>query len=310
MYDNVLDLYQHLRTKYGKVYITVFPDEIVIPWKPLNLNDYFHYMREMRESKIPFVLLEDEIFRKCVLDNIFIREFHTLKAGIVSVVAQNIVSFSGPINITDFNTDLENNRLLLQQDSSITELVVLLTMAFPYTPEQVYAMDYETFLQRVAEAELKLMYMGIIKDPITIQPKEEAFNRSKKQQKRIPRKGIQKELEDENQISLDAKQLWEKQQGIESKPSKILDENKVFAAPIREEDFSKIDRSKWWKESPALESKQKNKIDFTTERAMINRSMPGGEQLEKQVAEHQLIQDAQIIYKDLFNALDKKKSNK
>jgi len=79
-----------VREDYGGVYVTIFPDDFIVPWCPLPIGDFIEYNTAYLRGVIPLSRLEDEIFRKCVVDDAIVRQMDLLKAGIISTVVQNI----------------------------------------------------------------------------------------------------------------------------------------------------------------------------------------------------------------------------
>jgi len=314
-----ISLFSKTRQEYGDTYLTSFPDGPVIPWRPLSLGDYLKYSRDYARKLIPTSILEDEIFKKCVIEKTFIRQMPFMKAGIISVVVQNIWEMSGPVGITEFNNDLEMARTILFSDGTraIQDLVQVITMAFPYKPEEIYAMDYETFLLRVAMAEKKLLEMGMLKEPIEMKDASEETQKKKK-----PRV----EFRDLNHIEqpkgpppeetlsprIDAKALWEKQQKTPKKPPVEIKKEEM-ETPLSS-------KEKPWKVSPVLEAKNKKKIDFAADsRDADDMSLDNDEknahpdvrakilEMKTKDTRNNLIKTAQWVYADLLAELEKKK---
>lgn len=296
---------QDLREKYGSVFVTTFPDGMSVPWKPLNIGDYIKYDHDIKRGFLTRAQIEDEIFCKSVLDESLVRQAPFIKAGIITTVANNVWQFSGPVGVEEFNFDLDMARGLINNPATkiLHELVGLILTAFPiYKPEEVYAMDYETFLIRTAQAENKLMLMKILKQPISLHTTDPV------EQQESPKKDF-----------VDAKALWDLQHGTQTKnkhtPS--VTEKKPSIAPTPNKTTT---REKWWNVSPVLESKNKHNIPMELEKEGIDAfGLDSHERLEdpevqkwlldKKLAESrkQTQDDAQWIYKDLIAALEKKK---
>ena len=278
------DSIYEVRKRFGGTYVTIFPDGLIIPWKALSLKDFISYQQDTFKNLIPYPQLEDEIFSKCVLDDSIIRQMPFLKAGIISTVVHNIWEYSGPTTAELFNNDLETARQMLQGTGigGLHELVEMITLAFPYTPEQVYEMDYETFLLRTAQAEGKLLRMKIISSPFSlVQTQTEAS----KQKGPIPK---------ETKPRVDAKSLWEEQR-LKKKD------------PIPPGGMKK--NEKWWKVSPVLETPAAHGIDFRIQQAEIDTfGSTGHEKADIHINRANLIKDAQWIYADVLKALAAKKT--
>ena len=193
-----------LRDQYGGVFVTQLPSGRSIPWKPISIGEYIRYDLDVKRGLITQAQIEDEIFKKCVLDESVIREMPFLKAGDVSTVTYNIWQYSGPSGVEEFNHDLDIARSMLANPGTavIHELVQLILLAFNYKPEEVYAMDYETFMTRVVQAETKLLQSGMMKKPIKLEVQGE-------KKSRIPFSNLNDEPP---RSSVDLKELWKQQQ--------------------------------------------------------------------------------------------------
>lgn len=292
-----------LRQKYGTGYVTVLPDGQFIPWKPLPLSDYIQFQHDSNYGVTSFTQIENEVFKKCVLDNTLVRQLDFLKAGTVTTVAQNVWQYSGPTGINAFNDDLERARAEIRGDNvrAINDLVRIVTMAFSYTPDDVYAMDYHTFLLRVAQAEDKLLFLNAIEEPIQMVVPEE------QKQKPMPSflKGPQPSDPDQTFTSnrVDAKKLWDEQKRKRSINMQPSQERPPAPAnrPLNKE-------KKWWDKSPVLEGNNDHNIDFRFEQAETDTmGMTGHEKADIHINRASMIEDAQLIYADVLEELAKKK---
>jgi hypothetical protein len=277
-----------IRKSYGGVYVTAFDDGFLVPWKPLSIGDFLKYSQDRQRGIIPVVCLEDEIFLKCVQDESILRQMPFLKAGIVTTVVINIWQFSGPSGIEEFTNDLNTARYLLDSPDVriLHELVQLISIAFPYKPEEIYEMDYQKFLFRVAQSEKKLLQMGIfLKEPITVQTEIKKPKKSKLGTIEQPRP------------SLDAKKLWDEQHTPQTDTPKKVSMEDV-----------KMTGDKWWSKSPVLEAPNKHNIDFKTEAAEQHTfGLSGHEKADIHIETAKMIEDAKWIYKDLLSDLAKRK---
>jgi hypothetical protein len=274
-------MYAELRRTFGKSYCSVFPEGLTVPWKPLSLKDYLSYSDDTARGLYPIELIEDEIFAKCVQDESLVRQAAFQKAGVVQVVVSHIWQVSGPIGSDGFNADLDTAREMLNPVSSQSlyhSLVNLITTAYSYLPEQVYEMDYKTLLIRAAMAESKLINLGILTEPI------QAYDPTQQPQKR-PRPNL--------------KAMYEQQQRMQ--------ESEV-GPTMPMEDITKYDSEKWWDESPVGEVSPTHGIDFRTEAMEQNMfGMSGHEKADAPIAQAEMIENAQHIYKDLLARLDRQK---
>lgn len=289
-----------IRKEHGGVHVTVFTDGRLVPWKPLSLNDWILYARDYNRGKIPDSHLEDEIFRKCVLDETMVRQMDFLAAGIVTSVVTHIWQHSGPADTATFRDDLNTARGIIgaQGIRAVHDLVRYITIAFPYKPEEVYELDYETFMLRVAQAEDKLLALGIIHGPIEIMTEED-------KDKPAPQKPKKR---------IDAKKAWEQQQ-LQNK----LATDETIQQQKRE--TAAVPRDRWWKTSPVLEAEKPVKVDFQTDgqRAdsflLDSHDMSEPPEMQQYLIDmkgkenrDKMMKEAQWIYKDLIAELEKKKN--
>ena len=265
-----------LREKYGEgAYATVIDEHIIIPWKPLCITDFITYQNP---SIYPAAAIEDEIFRKCVLDQSWIRQIDFLPAGIVSTVAANILSVSGPDNPETIQDKLIEKRNKVNGTHQIIyDFIKLITIAFPYKPEELFTFDFDKLIEILVLAENKLLTIGFLQEPIAIegaqQPQEQPFQR--------PR--------------VDAKELWESQYNKRSAASQSgsIDQLKDAYDPKKGI-------------SPVLTFGNKHGIDFKKEQ---HDYMPENnwDRVEMPQKQRQMVEDAKVIYKDLLEELAKKK---
>ena len=154
-----------LRRKYGSVFVTNLENGDVIPWKQLTIGEYLEYSLLLSGGVYAKATIEDEIFKKCVIDEYIIDSLEMLKAGTVSTVVQDIIDNSGPGSVQDLNTTLNAFRNVASQ--AIHQTAAFICQAFPaYKLEDVYEMDYGNFILRLAQAEAKLLQVGILQQPI------------------------------------------------------------------------------------------------------------------------------------------------
>ena len=159
----------------------------------------------------------------------------------------------------------------------------MIATAFSYKLEDIYAMDYETFLFRLAQAEAKLLTMGVIKEPFVINDGSV----------------IRQEKPEKPRTRVDAKKAWEQQRAV-----------KLNQTPTNKA------KGKWWEVSPVLESDQRKPINFTAEKQATDdlvldtheRAEKGAMRqhlIEKKLAHPRakMIEDAKIIYRDLIATL-------
>ena len=157
-----------LREIHGPVFVSEVADGTIIPWHPLSLGEFLEYQSLFATGFVDHSILENEIFAKCVTDPVLVNNIHIHKAGTVSAVAAAIMANSNIEDKDVFNTALDNSRRIAQHP--IHQFVSLICRAFPgYTPDDIYAMDFATFLLRLAQAEEKLLMLGGISEPIRLE---------------------------------------------------------------------------------------------------------------------------------------------
>lgn len=162
-------MFEYLREKYPTVYVISLPDGTDIPFKPLTYGEFNSYNDKLNSGFKHPSLLEDEIFRKCVLSPAIISNLGRQKAGTISTTVQSIMQVSGPATVELFNERLEENRQVIQMP--IHALPVLICRAFPsYTPDDIDNMPFDKMLLRLAQAEAALMQAGLLQQPLLIQP--------------------------------------------------------------------------------------------------------------------------------------------
>ncbi len=157
-----------LRRKYGSVFVTAITNGQTIPWKPLNMAEFLEYSELFQSEKYARATLEDEIFKKCVVDELMVDRMSRFPAGIITSVVSDILKNSGPETIPELNYGLGISRVKARQ--ALHETASLIAQAFPaYTLEQVYELEYPVFLLRLAQAEAKLLRLGVLQEGITFE---------------------------------------------------------------------------------------------------------------------------------------------
>ena len=294
MYDQISTLDQICETRklYGNVFVTIFPDNFTVPWHLLSLEKYLQFNRDYQRQLIPAVLIENEIFELCVVDDAIKRQLPFLNAGIITTVSLNIWHYSGPLKVSDFNRDFNIARNILSDKGTqaLHDLVTIITMAFPYKPEEIYAMQYDIFLLRLAQAEKKLLQLNIISEPIEMKIPEEV-----------------QEVQKKPKFNVDPLKLWEQQKG--------------YKKPKKQENSQVKKGKKWWNVSPVTEAKKKHNINFAAEKRkadefnLDNDENASPQEVKDFIATKKLepnrqkmINDAKWIYKDLLAELAAKKN--
>jgi len=156
-----------LRLSYGECFASELPDGLIVPWKPLSIEDYLNYTALFEQKRHLASTLENEIFLKCVVDSYFTNNINRLKAGIVGTVVSAILLYSFPTTPEEIETVLIGYRQLA--NNLIGELIAFTCQAFPsYTPDDLLKCNFTDFMYRVALAEKKLISTGIITEPLSV----------------------------------------------------------------------------------------------------------------------------------------------
>jgi len=168
-----------LRELYGPVFITVLDNGQRIPWSPLSVGDYLYFEDLFQSGQYPSAFIENEIFKKCVKNPVLVNQIDKLKAGIVSTVVTTIMVNSSPSNLEGMEYQL--NLARIKSNAILHDMVNMVCQAYPaYKPEEIYTMDFNTLISRVAIAERKLLNTGILKEPISFLQKEDEPTKQKK----------------------------------------------------------------------------------------------------------------------------------
>jgi hypothetical protein len=254
-----------LREQYGSVYITELPDGQLIPWHLLPLQEYINYKKDFDRGLATVPTLENEIFCKCVTDKFVVQNIDKQKAGTISSVVKEIMEQSGPVNPEAFNAHLSSARHELTVNV-FNEMAILICAAFPaYKLEDVYALTYDKFILRLAQAEYHLIRTGYIKEPLQLlQPGEEV----KEQKARFE--------------SSELKTIFEKQE-------------------LEQQILQKIPKSKQRLKddiTPKFEQKSKNGRVIISKEELRAPMASGADIEDLPWKEQQMMEDAAWIYKD------------
>jgi hypothetical protein len=157
-----------LRRRHGDSFLTKFLDGIEVPWKPLSLEEFIQYDRLFSAGVYPVSQLEDEVFKLCCLDKSLVENIDELDAGIVTTTVRQIMEASGPV----FGPEQISHDLNLARhyaNDFFSQSVTIICQVFPgYKPEDVYALDYPTFMTRLAMAEARMLELGLLAEPLNV----------------------------------------------------------------------------------------------------------------------------------------------
>lgn len=257
-----------LREQYGSVYITELPDGQLIPWNPLSLKDFINYTNDFQRGFVTTQTLENEIFCKCAVDEFTVKNINKQKAGTISTVVGHILQESG---ISTDSLLLLNNHLnqarIEFQNNPYHEMINLICVAFPaYKPEDVYSLKFETFKLRFVQAEYHLLKIGYITEPLSIINKDE----NSESQPNFPKKE-----------PIDLKAAFEANELQKQKERKIPKNKQIIKEDI----------------APTQRNKIKNgKLIITKEEMSAKTAI--GDMDEAPFMEHQMLEDAAVIYRN------------
>lgn len=290
---------EEYRLTYGSgTYVTVFTDGLVVPWRPLPLHLTFKYAQLVLDGYHSEASLEDEIFIHCVLEGSLKRQIDYLKAGVVTETVRQIMSLSGPSSATELEATLERQRLEIAEghNAIVHEFVKYITMAFTYTPTEVYQMNFNDMLRVFVLAERKLLAMGIIPEPLKVQTNKPE-SQPLKQRKPDPRK------------------VWEQIHGI-SAPDDLEESDLPVPVPSVEQSVNWREKlgirqvSKEESVSPIIQHWNKSgakKIDFGLDNAAILATSKGHELTDLDITQEQMIEEAKKIYAPVVRYLEERK---
>ena len=252
-----------LRSLHGTCYITQTSDGQFIPWKPLSIGEWLKYKDAFGTNLYAPAVLENEIFKLCVLDPFIVKHIDKQKAGTVTTIVNNIITQSGPQNVNEFNGHLNYARNLAQQP--IHQIVSIICQIFSaYKPEEVYALDYETLMLRLAQAEERMFKMGLKTEPFELRDESGKFSQ---------KAGRKNKRFDSDKLKEAFEQL--KNTNIPKNKQKVI------------EDIT-----------PTAQSKVKNNSIIVTKEEMATNYAIGGHADDIFDAEQQMLKDAALLYKD------------
>lgn len=141
-------------------YIYIPNDNVTIPFRTLTYREYREY-NQYYQNEIFQSDVEEEIFIKCVLNNDLVENLDSLAAGWITLLAQIILSLSGPNN--DINEELKTARNIAS-NCDLYMASIICSVFNSYTIEDVFELDYPTILVRFTQAEQLLVERGFIQE--------------------------------------------------------------------------------------------------------------------------------------------------
>jgi hypothetical protein len=269
-----------LREIHGSVFVTETPDGLIVPWRPLSFGEFLEYEAAFKGGLIAPASLEDEIWKKCVTDPILQKNIALQKAGTVTTVVRSIMENSGPQSINNFNDVLNYYRGIALQP--VHAVATVICRAFPgYTPDDIYDMDFHKMSLRLAQAEAKLMALGLMQEPIIFMSPEEE----------------QEGPKERPQIKVDPKKLKEAFDLQETQPMhKRIEKAKAQGK-------KKLDLSKEMEEEDIDLGSTTNGEEFVVSTGMMMAGLELGDENEGR----QLKRDAKELYPDYLKMGNKVK---
>lgn len=229
-----------IRLRYGSVYCTIGNHDVVVPWKPLSIGRWLQVKKDLDRQLVVSEIIENEVFKECVVDPYLVSNIDSLDAGLVEAVSVAIFLASGPKSLQDVNEQLEMKRMELS--GVLHTLIDMINKAFPAIPmSDIYDMDYQTLMMRSAQAEKMLIHKGILAEPIFFSD----VKLGQKEEKAPQVEGKKKNVEQ-------FKQQYFEQQRIEGekKPFRVSELERQAHALELKRDEEKDMKEKWTPEAP------------------------------------------------------------
>lgn len=152
-----------LRERYGSIFVLELPDNLVVPFSLLSLSDFFTYSKALSSNITSSWVIENEIFIKCVKDEVLIDNIYQQKAGTPTTVANTILQYSAPNSQEELNYFLNYNRQVV--DKVLYQLINIICLAYSYTPDDLLKKDVQEIFFLFALAERKLLDTGFVSEP-------------------------------------------------------------------------------------------------------------------------------------------------
>ncbi len=192
------------RKRYGSNWLTSFGN-FDIPWRQLTLQEYLDYNNLFATGQLNTSDIEDEIFNKIVLEDLYRDNIDILPAGVVTSIVAQTLEVSGTLLPERIQEDLNLARAQVQD--FVSSAVLLICSVFPaYKPEDIFNLNWETFMKRLALAEKRLLELKVLGEPLTVYSSTEAeielpSQRKKRELLEQQTEKLQKKLGNLNQTS-------------------------------------------------------------------------------------------------------------
>ncbi len=136
----------------NRQFATVFPQGKVV-WVRLPWGKFRHYSNLFRSGQVNISSLEEEIYQLCVVEEEIPPEVKNL-AGTISTVVKSVLALSGSSTSDAIYSQLDQARQVITSNED--QITALICLAFPYKPEDIEQLPWDTVLRRLAQAELVL----------------------------------------------------------------------------------------------------------------------------------------------------------
>jgi hypothetical protein len=261
-----------LRERYGEIYALELPDGQFVPFSLLSLSDYFSYTKALSADIIPRSILENEIFSKCVVDEVLVEDIYKQKAGTPTVVADTILQYSAPRSPEELNYFLNYNREIVNE--ALYQIVNIICLGFPaYTPDDILSKDIQDIFFLLALAERKMLETGALQEPLDF-----GGEKPKKRRKK-PKVDVSK-----------LKDIYKEQGRQEYNVHKLKSQGKEIPKVVKENETPKFEDN----------LNEDGEVLISAQELRYNNS--GGALEEEDI---QMIKEAQHIYGDYFEKLKK-----
>lgn len=264
-----------LRRQYGPGLVVRFTRTgLEVPCRKLTMGEVLHFTHLFSHGEVPNAVIEDEIFSSTVQYKYLVDQIDELPAGVVTLVAQTVLSGSGLPDRVQFNSDLEAARAEIETPTY--QCLTIILRAFPgYTPEDVRALSYEAFMTNLAQAEKLLIERGQLAEPISMDSgvREKPVEPTPHKDLRSEWERKQRELEVARQMSTSKNRTW-------------IDQGPPPPGPTREDMLAKHD-----------------KIDFDSDNAdllMAGGGMDGHDMGDFALIEQRAMRSAELAFPHLF----------